>query len=164
MTRPLFYIKLMFLLAPILTGLLVMRLPLKDAHRAWLFDRADADFECVVLVTSSSTNPISNSNTNMTMMSHEQMEAFARDGVIYLPNAISKEWLRSYRMLLMHVFHKPSTWDILYSRMVANFYGAQKSILLQSRVNVGGMLVRILPLPILQRGFLNICIWICNRH
>jgi len=37
----------------------------------------------------------------------------------------------------MHVFQNPTKWDVMYSRLVANFYGAQKSIFLHQSSRCG---------------------------
>lgn len=115
--------KLCLLLAALAT--LCLRLPLLDDHRSWLFDRQNYEFEC----PASDTNPI--------RVGEQEKDAFARDGVLVLRDVISPEWLRSYRMLLVHVFENESRWDVLYSRLVANFYSAQKSIFLHQSSRCG---------------------------
>lgn len=100
---------------------IIIPLPLRESHRVWLFDRNNSSFQC---------NVVNNNMTTTSILTQNEINSFQRDGVVILRNVISKEWIKSYRLLLMHTFQNPSRWDIIYSRLLANFYGAQKAIFL----------------------------------
>ena len=121
------------------------KMPLLDSHRAWLFDRNNFDFECPI----PSDEDRNESLTRYALMSEHMQDKFSRDGVLILQDALSQDWLRSFRRLLMHVFENESKWDILFSRMNANFYSAQKSIFLHQSSRCGRYLGSMSPIPAL---------------
>jgi len=58
------------------------------------------------------------------------VKSFQSNGVVVLNDILSEEWIAHLRSLFMDVVSSPTLWDIVYTRMVANFYGAQKNIFL----------------------------------
>jgi len=62
-------------------------------------------------------------------LTEEEIDAFERDGSVLLRGLLSDEWVGIMRELVRDVFEHPNLWDVLYSRLIANFYCAQKGIL-----------------------------------
>ena len=123
------------ILAVVTISTAILNLPLLKLHTEWLFHRCNSLFTCKVSAgirkQLDSDVRINGANGNGDIsISQEELEAFAQDVAVLLRNVISNDWLRAYWKLLIHVYKNPSWWDILYSRLVANFYGAQKSIFL----------------------------------
>jgi hypothetical protein len=59
------------------------------------------------------------------------------------------------RLLMLDVFSHPTKWDVLYSRLNANFYGAQKSILLHHTSECGKELARSAPTTTIAASLLG---------
>jgi len=63
-------------------------------------------------------------------ISDEEKLAFGRDRSVILRDVLSEEWVERLQLLMLDAYQHPNFWDVLYSRMVGNFYSAQKSVLL----------------------------------
>jgi len=63
-------------------------------------------------------------------LTEEEIASFERDGSVILPGMLDELWVSRLRALVTDVFEHPNLWDVLYSRLIANFYCAQKSILI----------------------------------
>lgn len=149
-----------FVLVAVVAALLrfIWTLPLTDSHRSYLFERHPGDQgestagdECskeIRSIISKRTTMLQkqHSSAEERTISDSEIEAFRRDGSVLLREALPEEWVRILRYLLMDVFHRPTNWDILYSRLVANFYGAQKSIFLHHSSDCGREFIKYSPI------------------
>ena len=70
-------------------------------------------------------------------LADEEVTAFERDGSVILRGLLTEEWVGILRELVADVFEHPNLWDVLYSRLIANFYCAQKAILLHHTSQCG---------------------------
>lgn len=66
-----------------------------------------------------------------------ELAAFARDGSVQLRGLLDDVWLNRLRALVQDCFEHPNIWDVVYSRMIANFYCAQKAILVHHTSTCG---------------------------
>ena len=85
----------------------------------------------------------------------EEIDAFERDGAVVLHDVLSAEWVGRLRALVHDAFAHPTLWDVLYSRMVANFYCAQKAILLHHTSACGRQIAEAAPTTALAASLLR---------
>lgn len=85
----------------------------------------------------------------------EEIDAFERDGAVVLHDVLSPEWVSHLRALVHDAFAHPTLWDVLYSRMVANFYCAQKAILLHHTSACGRQIAEAAPTTALAASLLR---------
>lgn len=50
-----------------------------------------------------------------------ELDAFQRDGSVVLKGVVDDRWVRRLRALVIDCFEHPNVWDVLYSRLIANF-------------------------------------------
>ena len=95
-------------------------------------------------------------------ITQEEIHAFQRDGSVILRNVLQPEWTKRLRELVTDAFQHPTAWDVLYTRFVANFYGAQKSIFLHHTSKCGQEIAKVAPttaisLALLQSQKIQVC-------
>ena len=78
-------------------------------------------------------------------LTEEEIAAFARDGSVKLRGMLDDVWLQRLRALVQDCFEHPNVWDVLYSRMIANFYCAQKAILVHHTSTCGKQIAEAAP-------------------
>lgn len=88
-------------------------------------------------------------------LTQEELIAFQRDGVVVLRDMLSSTWKDRLQALVEDAFEHPNGWDVLYSRMVANFYSAQKSIMLHHTSVCGREIAESAPTTALAATLLN---------
>ena len=88
-------------------------------------------------------------------LTEDEIVGFRRDGVVVLRGVLQEEWVEALRLLMLDVFEHPTKWDMLYSRLNANFYGAQKSILLHHTSECGKELARAAPTTTISASLLG---------
>ena len=74
-------------------------------------------------------------------LTEEEIASFERDGSVILPGMLDELWVSRLRALVTDVFEHPNLWDVLYSRLIANFYCAPATAV--------GKLLPLLMLPLL---------------
>ena len=141
----------------IVTIAFIWKKPLSVRHRLFLFGRDSSILSspsfgestissaCIHQVEKASQATKTKTGMKNTVKEVE-VEAFQRDGSVVLRNIFDPAWVKALRLLLMDAFHNPTTWDIIYSRMVANFYGAQKSVFLHHTSDCGRELLKHFPI------------------
>ena len=75
----------------------------------------------------------------------EEINAFHRDGSVLLKGVLDEKWVGRLHALVDDVFSNPNGWDVLYSRFVANFYCAQKAILVHHTSVCGRQIAEVAP-------------------
>jgi hypothetical protein len=88
-------------------------------------------------------------------LTEEEIAAFERDGSVILPGILDAVWLERLHALASDVFKHPNTWDVIYSRLIANFYCAQKSILLHHTSVCGRELAESAPTTAIAAALLR---------
>lgn len=111
--------------------LALLHQPIDEWTRKFLFERSGSR-SCVPLEVQAR-----GSASPLRALTPEEHLAFQRDGVVVLRGMLQDEWVDRLRDVVKDVFNSPNAWDILYSWCVANFYGAQKSILLHHTSHCG---------------------------
>lgn len=95
-------------------------------------------------------------------LTEEEVEAFARDGSVKLRGMLDDVWVRRLRALVKDCFEHPNMWDVLYSRLIANFYCAQKAILVHHTSVCGRQIAEAAPTTriaaeLLRSATLRVC-------
>lgn len=118
-------------------------------------------------------------------LSEEEISAFERDGSVILRGILDDIWVERLHALVQDVFVRnpqpsptsgrltdhpllhctqehPNVWDVLYSRFIANFYCAQKSILVHHTSKCGREIAEAAPTTaiaaaLLRSGSLQVC-------
>lgn len=67
----------------------------------------------------------------------EEIEQFRLDGSVLLRGVLDQAWQKRLLALNEDVFTSPNLWDVVYTRALANFYCAQKSIFLHHTSKCG---------------------------
>ena len=75
----------------------------------------------------------------------EELERFARDGSVRLHGVLDAKWVSRLQALVRDCFAHPNVWDVMYSRLIANFYCAQKSILVHHTSLCGRQIAEAAP-------------------
>ena len=88
-------------------------------------------------------------------LTEAEIAAFERDGSVVLRGVLSDEWVGRLRALVADVFKHPNVWDVLYSRLVANFYCAQKAILVHHTSACGREVAEAAPTTALAAALLR---------
>ena len=88
-------------------------------------------------------------------LTEAEIAAFERDGSVVLRGVLSDEWVARLRALVADVFKHPNVWDVLYSRLVANFYCAQKAILVHHTSACGREVAEAAPTTALAAALLR---------
>ena len=88
-------------------------------------------------------------------VSAEEIAAFQRDGSVILRGILPAMWVRRLHALVDDVFSHPNAWDVLYSRFVANFYCAQKAILVHHTSQCGRQIAEAAPTTAIAAALLG---------
>ena len=95
-------------------------------------------------------------------LTNDELETFARDGSVKLRGVLDEVWVGRLRALVQDCFEHPNMWDVLYSRLIANFYCAQKAILVHHTSLCGRQIAEAAPTnhlaaALLRSSTLRIC-------
>lgn len=95
-------------------------------------------------------------------MTAEEIEAFSRDGSVRLQGMLDPVWVSRLQGLVRDCFAHPNIWDVLYSRLIANFYCAQKAILVHHTSVCGRQIAEAAPTThiateLLRSASLRVC-------
>lgn len=88
-------------------------------------------------------------------LSEAEIATFERDGSVVLKDVLSDVWVHRLQSLAQDVFEHPNLWDVLYSRLIANFYCAQKSLLVHTTSKCGRQIAEASPTTAIAAGLLR---------